>query len=629
MDAAPKSSAAAADAPPPAPTPVVARRTKADFQAKLRDVPHRPGVYIMRDRLSRVIYVGKARDLRKRVGSYFMPSRKGRADLKTRALLESVYDFEFHVVRSEPEALLLEGKLIKEFRPRYNISFRDDKRFLLVKVNVDDPIPRFQLTRLKKDDGARYFGPFAHSGALRSTLNLMRDKFGLRSCRPYEPGESDFKHCLAPVIKNCPAPCVKKISREDYRQRVVSACDFLEGQSREMIDGLEKQMRDAAVKMEFEKAAQLRDMIEDLKRTTAPTRRFTRHSLPSAIDPVADLKALGDALGLPHLPIVMECFDISNISTTHIVASMVCFRNGVPDKTNYRRYRIRTVKGQNDFASMAEVIRRRYSRVLLEARESNPDVAEFSQENPQDALDRLAAAADRERAAREEPDAAPTLDTAAENPNLTGDVLIEGPGYAPDETEAELDNEVERELEASLLADDDAPASTEDRGDGADNAGDSEDNETSRRQRFVRLPDLVIVDGGKGQLSSACKELQRLGLHDLPIIGLAKEFEEIYRPARPAPLRLPEDSGALRLLQRIRDEAHRFANGYHQLLMKRRVAESVLDDCPGVSERRKQALLRTFGSVDRVRKASVEQIAEVEGIGPRLAEDIARFLQTH
>ena len=618
MEVAPKSE-------PAQPAPIVARRAKADFQAKLRDVPHKPGVYIMRDRLSRVIYVGKARDLRKRVGSYFMASRKGRADLKTRALLESVYDFEFHVVRSEPEALLLEGRLIKEFRPRYNISFRDDKRFLLVKVNVDDPIPRFQLTRLRKDDGARYFGPFAHSGALRSTLNLMRDKFGLRSCRPYEPGESDFKHCLAPVIKNCPAPCVGKISREDYRTRVVSACDFLEGQSREMIDGLEKQMRDAAGRMEFEKAAQLRDMIEDLKRTTAPTRRFTRHSLPSAIDPVADLKALGESLGLPHLPMVMECFDISNISTTHIVASMVSFKNGVPDKTNYRRYRIRTVKGQNDFASMAEVIRRRYSRVLLEARQQHMDAAEFSQENPQDALARLAASP----AISDPPDAddpehpAPTA--AAQNTNLTGDVLIEGPGFAADETDAELDNEVERELEAdTLTTDDESDTSSEDQQAGADNDGAS-----TRRQRFVRLPDLVIVDGGKGQLSSACKELQRLGLHDLPIIGLAKEFEEIYRPARPAPLRLPEDSGALRLLQRIRDEAHRFANGYHQLLMKRRVAESVLDDCPGVSERRKQALLRTFGSVERVRKATVEQMAAVEGMGPRLAEDIQRFLQTH
>jgi excinuclease ABC subunit C len=296
-------------------------------------------------------------------------------------------------------------------------------------------------------------------------------------------------------------------------------------------------------------------MVEDLRRTTKPMRRFTRHSLPSSIDPAADLRALRDALGLKDAPAVMECFDISNISTTHIVASMVAFKDGAPDRSNYRRYRVKTVEGQNDFASMAEVIRRRYSRILLEARERNPDAAEYSQETPAEALARLAAG----------------------------------------------------ESEVVAL--------------------DENGNEAPRAFVPVRLPDLVIVDGGKGQLSAACKELQRLGLHELPIVGLAKEFEEIYRPASPMPLRLPEDSGALHLLQRIRDEAHRVANGYHQLLMKKRVAESILDDCRGVSQTRKQALLRRFGSVDRLRKATVEEVATVEGIGAKLAEGILEFLR--
>ena len=612
------------------------KKAKADFNKKLRDVPHKPGVYLMRDRLNHIIYVGKAKDLRKRVGSYFMPSRRQTADMKTRSLIESIWDFEFHTVKSEPESLLLEGKLIKEYRPRYNVSFRDDKAFLLVKVNITDLIPRFQLTRMRKEDGARYFGPFAHSGALRATLNLMRDKFALRSCRPFQPGEHDYKHCLAPVIKKCPAPCIGKISPEDYRTRVLAACDFLEGKSRETITDMEKQMHEAAAKMNFEKAAELRDMIDNLRRTTAPTRRFTRHSLPSTVNPVNDLKALGDALQLPHLPMVMECFDISNISTTHIVASMVSFKNGVPDKANYRRYRIKTVKGQNDFASMAEVVRRRYSRVLLEARETYADAAEFSQENPQDALERLARTPD----SSDPPDAdapenpAPTAD--ADNANLTGDILIEGPGFEPDETDAELDGELEREIEWEALADDTGETAPAEEADPSmdvepDADPDAEPGKKSRKRAPapVRLPDLVIVDGGKGQLSSACGELQKLGLHELPIIGLAKEFEEIYRPARPLPLRLPEDSGALRLLQRIRDEAHRFANGYHQLLMKRRIGESILDDCPGVSENRKAILLRAFGSVERLRKASVEQISAVEGIGSKLAEDVHRFLQTH
>ena len=331
----------------------------------------------------------------------------------------------------------------------------------------------------------------------------------------------------------------------------------------------------------------------------------------------------------------MECFDISNISNTHIVASMVSFKNGIPDKANYRRFRIKGVKGQNDFASMAEVIRRRYARVLLEARELHPDVAEYSQENPQDAIERL----QRENATfmlRGEPKAGDGLSDG--NANLDGGATIEGPGYEADENEEELDAEVEREMEAEALQD--LRDAAEVNGEPADFGGGVvteedpqivDDSEPAARSqgRRGRLPDLIVVDGGKGQLGMACGELQKLGLHELPIIGLAKEFEEIYRPGRPAPLRLPEDSGALRLLQRIRDEAHRFANGYHQLLMKRRVNESILDDCPGVSENRKQLLLRAFGSVERLRKKTVGQIAAVDGIGQKLAEDVHRFLQTH
>ena len=549
---------------------------KSDLLEKLRDVPHKPGVYLMKDRLNRIIYVGKARDLRKRLGQHFMPSRRANADLKTRALLDSVWDFEIHEVRNEPEALLLEGKLIKEFRPKYNISFRDDKRFLLVKVNLSDPIPRFQLTRLKKDDGCRYFGPFAHAGALRSTLSWMRKRFGIRSCRTPEPGEPDYRRCLDHIIKNCSAPCIRKVSLEEYRERVLEACEFLDGESRELLEQLESEMKSAAEKLDFERAAQIRNMLEDLRRTTKPARRFTRGSLPSAVDPAADLQALADALLLPGPPHIMECFDISNISTTHVVASMVCFKDGVPDKSNYRRYRIRTVAGQDDFASMAEVVRRRYSRILLETKEVAPDLAEFNQEPVEDAVKRA------QSLDRLETGTLDKLETALpENPEEGGlEKRISGSSSLP-----HLGSE-----------------------------------------RFVRLPDLIIVDGGKGQLSAACRELQRLGLSERPIIGLAKEFEEIYRPSRPLPLRLPEDSGALQLLQRIRDEAHRFANSYHQLLMKKRIAESILDECPGVSDSRKQALLSKFGSVERLRKASVEDIAAVDGISEKLAETIWRFL---
>jgi excinuclease ABC subunit C len=513
---------------------IAAAATAASLQAKLREVPHQPGVYLIRDRFAKIIYVGKARDLRRRLSNYFTPSGRRRAEIKTRALIDSAADYEWHTVRSDAEAILFEGKLIKEWRPKYNVSFRDDKRFPLVRVNLSGPMPRFEMTRLRREDGARYFGPFANAIALRSTVQALRKQFGIRPCSHPDPGEKEFRHCLDHAIKNCSAPCVARISPDDYRRRMEEACAVLEGKSREMTESLEAEMEKAAERLDFEKAASLRDLLRDLRETSKPMRRFTRKSLPSGIRPEEDLAELRDSLGLSRIPATMECFDISNISDNHIVASMVRFRDGVPDRENYRRYRITSPKGQDDFASMAEVIRRRYSRLLRQAAARDPGLAE-SQEQPCESLERIS------------------------------------PGTSP-------------------------------------------------------LPELIIVDGGKGQLGMACRELQALGLHEQPVIGLAKEFEEIYRPGQSVPLRLDKDSGALRLLQRIRDEAHRVANGYNELLLRRRVSESRLDDISGVSEARKKTLLKEFGSITRIRRATPERLAELPGISLALASAILEQL---
>ncbi len=508
------------------------------IREKLRLTPHKPGVYLMKDRLGGIIYVGKARDLRKRLGNYFMPSRKMRADIKTRALIDSICDFDIQIVRNEQEALILESQLIKQYRPRYNVSLRDDKRFYMVKVQLDVPFPRFVLTRLKKDDGAQYFGPFVHSTALKGTLEWLNREFGLRTCRPKNPGEKEYRHCHADVIRKCSAPCIGKITESAYRARVQEAIMVLEGKGRrDRFKGLRDEMTKAAEKLQFEKAARLRDIITNLEKTLSPTRSFTRKGgLPSTVNPSEDLTELQNALALPDPLHIMECFDISNVSSNHIVASMVRFINGVPDNKGYRRYRIKTVQGQDDFASMAEVVRRRYSRILSE---NNAVLDETNQESPLESLRRLA---------RE--------------------------GKSP-----------------------------------------------------IHLPDLVIVDGGKGQLSMAVNELKKLGLDALPVIGLAKQREEIFRPGISEPLLLPHDTGALKLLQRIRDEAHRFANNYNELLLRRRVRESLLDDCPGISPKRKEALLRRFGSIKRIRKASAKELQSVPGIGKKTAEQIASWLQ--
>jgi excinuclease ABC subunit C len=537
----------------PDPVPASAR-VKPDLLKKLQEVPHQPGVYLHRDRLGTVIYVGKAKDLRKRLSSYFTPARSRLADRKTRALIKSIWDFDLHVVRNEPESLLLEGKLIKEYRPRYTVDVRDDKRFLMVRVHLEEPWPRFGAVRVRKDDGARYFGPFAHSGALRTVLAWLNKRLGLRVCRPLRPSEADFKHCSNDVIKNCAAPCVGRITREAYMERVDEACGFFEGSHKSALTALEAEMTKAAENLEFERAAELRDMLESFRKTLSPMRKFTRGRGVPRTEPahhaVWDVEDLQDALQLPSPPLIMECFDISNISDNHIVASMVRFKNGLPETAQYRRYRIKSVKGQNDFASMAEVVRRRYSRILLEASSSEPSHLEFSQESPLEAMRRL-------------------------------DTTLEGA------------------------------------------------TSKSTGRSMVRLPDLVVVDGGKGQLSSAVAELQRLGLGELPIIGLAKQREEIFRPDQSDPILLPHTRAALKLLQRIRDEAHRWANGYHQLLMKRRIGESLLDDVPGISETRKAAILRKFGSVLRLRKSTPEELATIPGISLRLATEVLAFLESH
>ncbi len=503
--------------------------TPSPIRKKLQELPHKPGIYLMKDRFGTVIYVGKARDLRRRVSSYFQPSRRLGWDPKFKALVEAIHDLDVHVVRNEPEALLLESKLIKEFHPRYNISFRDDKRFLMLKVNLNDPIPRFTLTRFKQDDGARYFGPFVHAGAIKNTLNMIRRQFHLRGCRPLTPNERDYKHCLYGNLKFCTAPCIGNVTREQYLNQVLAGCDFLSGQCEEMREQLEGEMKKAALSQDYERAAMYRDAIADLKHSTAKSKSFERmpYTLPLALDPQKDLAELGQALGLPGPPFRIEGFDISNISGTFAVASLVSFKNGRPDRSNYRKFKIKSVEGQDDFASMAEVIRRRYSRLLKESK---------------------------------------------------------------------------------------APATPAD------------GQTTAKRPGSPGFPNLILIDGGKGQLGMACAELNKLGLERIPVIGLAKEFEEIYRPGESEPLRLSHASGALKLLQRVRDESHRFANTYNASLRLKKISESILDDFPGIGGQRKAALLKKFGSVHRLRLATVEKIAEVPGFGGKTAAELKAFL---
>ncbi len=565
---------------------------------KLSQVPHRPGIYLHKDRFGTVIYVGKARDLRKRVSQYFHPSRRMGWDLKFNALVEAIHDLDWHVVKSEAEALLLEGKLIKEMRPRFNIDFRDDKRFLLLKVNLNDPIPRFTLTRLRKDDGSVYFGPFAHSGSVRRALTMMRRKFKLRGCRPLTPTESDYRHCLFANLKNCTAPCIGNVARDQYLEQVKAGIDFLQGCTEEMRAELEAEMRRAAVALEFEKAAQLRDAIADLTRATQKTEKFERvpYKLPVAMNPESDLRELARVLGLEEPPRRIEGFDISNISGTYMVASMVSFWHGRPDRASYRRFRMKSVTEQNDFACMAETVRRRYSRLSREVGTGRVDREGVGSDSGGEAsVDELRhAIRDIGKATKGKAVGPMTDAAAAAGGGLEEDAALAG------EVDGGAGMEPSEELKAPWVPA--APAKP-------------------------RFPDLILIDGGRGQLNAACAELDRLGLGHIPVLGLAKEYEEIHLRDRPEPLRLGLDSAAVKILQRVRDEAHRFANTYNAQLRLKRISESVLDEFPGIGEARKQALLKKFGSVQRLKLATADEIADVPGFGARLAGELKAFLE--
>ena len=468
---------------------------------------------MFRDRFGKVIYVGKARDLRRRLGNYFQPSRRRTGDAKLRSLINSIDQWSFRVVRNEDEALLLESQLIKSYAPHYNILMRDDKRYLLLKVDLNEKFPTLSLARLKKPDNARYFGPFPHGTALKMTREFLLTYFGLRACRSSDPDPEIRKHCLKKHLRDCCAPCTGEISAAEYRKKVDAALEVLEGNIQPVKAELKSRMLASAGRGDFEKAAKLRDISANIDAVFGHKNRTFEHpSLPDQQFPPGEIavRALAERLGLKKLPCHIICFDISNILGTLAVASMVDFVDGRANRKAYRRFKIKTVMQSDDFAMMREAVSRHFARLL--------------------------------------------------------------------------------------------------------------NNGTA-------LPDLLMVDGGKGQLSSALDALFELNVPPMPVISLAERNEEIFIPGRKEPVVLDRHDHALRLLQAIRDEAHRFAISYHRDLREKRISSSILDDIPGIGAVRKRELLRSFGSLEELSCSDAETIASrVPGIGMSVAQKIVEAL---
>ncbi len=634
---------------PPAAETADAPLPAASLTEKLRLLPDRPGVYLFRDAGGTILYVGKAVSLKNRVRSYFQSGRG--LEGKTQALVALIADLEFIVTDSEVEALVLENDLIKRHQPKYNIRLRDDKQYPYLRLDLKASWPRLELVRKPAADGARYFGPYPHSSAVWETMQTLRRVFPYRSCsdrRLRQPHP-----CLYFHIHRCVGPCVGAVSPADYGQIVAEMAQFLDGKGTEILARLQAQMEAAAEELRFEEAAEMRDRLQSLRAVLekqkvqatdaaerdvlacargahgdaavqvfffrdgklagrdgfmltgtegagdgevlaafvdqfygaggpVPRELLLSDALPdqdeterllrerrggavhlhtprrgekrqlvdlvrkNAAEFLANelwrreksreavelaLTELQQALDLPCLPRRIECYDNSNLHGTNAVSAMVVLEDGVPNKSQYRKFRVKTVEGPDDFATMQEILGRRFARAQRE----------------------------RQALAMESPD-----------------------GEVPE-----------------------------------DAAG------------FARLPDLIIIDGGRGQLSHARAAMCELGVEDIPTFGLAKENEWLFREGSPEPIVLPRTSLALRLLQRARDEAHRFGLGYHRQLRGRAGVASLLEEAPGIGPKRRKALLKAFGSLSAIREADVDALASVPGMSRNAAEELVAYLRSY
>jgi excinuclease ABC subunit C len=637
------------------------------------EIPESPGVYRFRDQRGRVIYVGKAKSLRQRLNSYFADFAS--LHPRTQMMLTTAAGVEWTVVGTEVEALQLEYSWIKEFDPRFNIKYRDDKSYPYLAVTMGEEYPRVMVMRGAKRKGTRYFGPYSHAWAIRDTVDTLLRVFPVRTCSAgvFKRSGQIGRPCLLGYIGKCSAPCVKRISEEDHRRLAEDFCDFMAGQTSRFASRLEAEMKQAAREEEFERAARLRDDLRALERaiekqavvlgdgTDCDVIALAEDQLEAAVqvfyvrggrvrgqrgwvldkieevtpaglveqflgqvyadtpagaeavnagiprevlvpelppDPATmtqwlaerrggpvslrvpqrgDKKALletvarnaaqslvlhktrrasdlttrskalseiQEGLGLDDAPLRIECYDVSNLQGTHVVASMVVFEDGLARKSEYRRFAIKGTDGTDDISAIHEVITRRFRRYLAE----------------------------REK---------------------TGELDTLG------------DPDPEEEQDQDLLA---------------------ERTEVTARKKFAYPPNLVVVDGGPLQADAAARALAELGIDDVAVCGLAKRLEEVWQPGEEYPVILPRSSEGLYLLQRVRDEAHRFAIAYHRQKRGKAATTSALDDVPGLGPARRKTLLKHFGSVRKLSAASVEEIAAVPGIGPRLAATISAAL---
>ncbi|BAS28758.1 excinuclease ABC subunit UvrC [Limnochorda pilosa] len=634
------------------------------LEEKLSLLPDQPGVYLMKNAAGEVIYVGKAVSLRHRVRSYFQPSRNGRGlgGAKVAAMVANIADLEYIVTDTEVEALILESNLIKRYRPWYNVRLRDDKAYPYIKVTLEERFPRVILVRRKRDDGGRYFGPYTNVHAVRETLQFVRKLLPVRTCTLDLSGELNYRPCLMYHIDRCGAPCAALQSQEEYRRVVEQVVLFLEGRQEALVPELTRRMEAAAEQLHFEKAARVRDQIRALQAV------IERQKIVSAKDD-SDQDVVGLALGRES-----ACAQVFFIRGGKLVGREPFFVEITPGTEE------REVLGAflQEYYARADLVppqvlvplepedagivtawleQRRGGRVRLHRpqRGEKRQLVEMVAENARLALAEYEASTERrqgrnqraladlaERLGLEQP---PRRIECYDISNFQGKqavasmvVLTEGepdPSQyrrfkiqsqeTPDDFRMMAET-IRRRFTRYFREREEVESLVAEGGPRDEAARQARRAELMDQARFAVLPDLVVIDGGRGQLNAARAALRDLGLEELPIIGLAKRFEQIYMEDDPDPLELDHRSPALHVLQRVRDEAHRFAITYHRQLRDARTSRSALDEIEGVGPRRKRELLRHFGSLKRLREAGLEDLYAVPGLPRVVAERIYQQL---
>jgi excinuclease ABC subunit C len=615
------------------------------LQATLGGLPTRPGVYLMRDARGAVLYVGKAQNLRSRVRSYWQKTTTGGGPgevHRIREAIDRVVDVEYTLTDSVSEALLLEANLIKRYQPRFNVRLKDDKSYPYIKVTLGDDFPRIERTRKLVEDGSRYFGPYASASSVDESMNLIRRLFPFRTCTiPIRDGERALQRpCLLYHIKRCQGPCIAAIGKARYRTDIAQVELFLEGRQEAVVRALRTEMDEAAERLEFERAASLRDKVRSIERTMEAQKMaafarteldlvgLARHDAQAAVQlfVVRGGTLLGRDVFLLESPREVPDEEVlaSFLQQFYARATSIPPRVLVPT----------LLPGAEDLETYLSARRGGTVRLAVPRRGEKRELMELATRN---AAEHLA----REHA-RWLADQGKTLGALEE---LAAALGLGGPpmrieGY-------DISTFQGRETVGSMVVfEEGRPRSGEYRRfrirTVVGHPDDFASHQEVLRRRFRRassgeegaeeelrwaMPDLVVIDGGKGQVSAAAEVLGELGLVDIPLVGLAKEREELFLPGRQDPILLAPTSPALYLVQRLRDEAHRFAISYHRDLRSKRTVRSVFDDLPGVGPKRKAALMRVFGSAKRVREAPVEQIAAVPGIGPALAARIKATLE--